>query len=132
MPKKWLERLVKSWFMSSKFWDSPSSNHFLKVLKKKFFFRFFPLVPQGRFFQVRVPPIDFFRFFFRFFFHYWLNSEFWIFQFQVELYQKEKNLKKNLKKSMWNSIGGTLTWKNLPWGTKGKNLKKKSLDKKIL
>ena len=25
MPKKWLERVVKWWFMSRKFWDSPSS-----------------------------------------------------------------------------------------------------------
>ena len=29
------------------------------------------------------------------------------------------------KKSGKKSIEGTLTWKNLPWGTKGKNLKKK-------
>ena len=37
-----------------------------------FFFRFFPLVPQGRFFQVRVPSMDFFS---DFFFHYKLNCE---------------------------------------------------------
>ena len=29
------------------------------------------------------------------------------------------------------SIEGTLTWKNLPWGTKGKNLKKKNFEKNI-
>ena len=39
---------------------------------KIFFFRFFPLVPQGRFFQVRVPSMDFFS---DFFFHYKLNCE---------------------------------------------------------
>ena len=37
----------------------------LKILFFKiFFFRFFPLVPQGRFFQVRVPSMDFFSDFF--------------------------------------------------------------------
>ena len=35
-----------------------------KKLKIIFFSRFFPLVPQGRFFQVRVPSMDFFSDFF--------------------------------------------------------------------
>ena len=44
---------------------------FLENFEKKIFekknLRFFPLVPQGRFFQVRVPPIDFLKIFFRIF-----------------------------------------------------------------
>ena len=30
--KKWLERLVKWWFMSGKFWDSPSRCNFERPL----------------------------------------------------------------------------------------------------
>ena len=46
-------------FFFGKFWKK-------KKMKKKSL-RFFPLVPQGRFFQVRVPPIDFLKIFFRIF-----------------------------------------------------------------
>ena len=31
MPKRWLERIVKWWFMSSKFWDSPSMYILLSI-----------------------------------------------------------------------------------------------------
>ena len=34
-----------------------------------------------------------------------------------------KQVWKILKKILRKSIGGTLTWKNLPWGTNGKNLR---------
>ena len=80
------------------------------------FFRFFPLVPQGRFF----PAL--YGFFFRFFFHYKLNCELWFFFNPMWDFIKNKS-EKILKKILRKSIGGTLTWKNLPWGTKGKNLR---------
>ena len=103
-------------------WVRASLKEFLFLFYKpyilKLFYYYF-LVPQGRFFQVRV--IDFFQIFFRFYFSISSDCDFLNPMWDFFKINSKNNSDENSEKI---NRGDPYLKKNLPWGTKGIFLKK--------